>query len=216
MYYLKILKSIISNIKWTPLKISIGVNLVLVILIIFLFSGKPEVIEPKIIIKDRIVEVPAKEGVLDTIYLPEPFIVDIPNPVNQELLDKYTTLKDSVAKVKMFKEAITENEYNETYEDENVKIDVYTKVRGKLLKQAPNYFIKPSKITIQDTTAIITPYTPKPHLYGGIEIGVNIPKNNYKPIIKGNLIFQNKKGNSINVGYDTNKNVWVGKTWKLF
>lgn len=208
-----IVLNFLSNIKWTPLKISVLVNIVLISILVFLFSGKEEVIDPVVETKTVYIEVPAKEGKLDTVYLPQPYPVT--NPVNQDLLDKYESLRDSVARKELFKEAITENEYKETYEDSIVKIDVYTKVRGTLLKQASNYFVKPSRLAYKDTVTIIKPYTPKVHLYGGLEVGIPT-ENIINPSIKGTLMFQDKKGNMLTAGYDTNKTIWLGKTWKFF
>ena len=50
-----------TGIKWTPLKISVIGNVLLIIVILFLFRSS-ETPEPEIIIKDRIVEVPGKDG----------------------------------------------------------------------------------------------------------------------------------------------------------
>ena len=153
---LKILNTIttfITGIKWTPLKVSVIGNVLLILLILFLFRGT-ETPEPQIIIKEKIITIPGKDGKLDTIY--EPKYISKANPINTELLKKYTALKlkDSIVKDSMFIEAITERDYNETYEDNSISISIYTKVQGKLLKQAPKYEIKPYDIIIKDTTII--------------------------------------------------------------
>lgn len=205
--YTQIAWSFIKNIKWTPLKISIALNIVAAGVILFLWQT-PEVQKPEILVVEKTITIPGKKGKLDTIHYPAPYAVE--NPVNITLLQKYESLKDSIAKKQLFKEAITENEYNEMYEDSTVKISVYTKVRGKLLKQAPTYLIKPSKITYKDTTSISIAPLPKIKVYGGIEVGQAVNALVFKPQIKANLLLQNKKENIWSASYDSNNTAWIG------
>ena len=210
----------ITGIKWTPLKISVIGNVLLVLLILFLYKGN-EIPEPQIIIKEKIITIPGKAGKLDTIY--EPKYISKTNPVNTDLLKKYNTLKlkDSIVKDSMFIEAITERDYNESYEDSLVKIDIYTKVQGKLLKQAPKYEIKPYSIQIKDTTTINYNKPPTNKILVGLETGLPLTlftkKDviDIKPVIKGSIYFQNKKTNVITAGFDTNKTIWAGYLIKL-
>jgi len=207
-----------TGIKWTPLKISVIGNILLIIVILFLFRSS-ETPEPEIIIKDRIVEVPGKDGKLDTIYLPKP--INIKNPINTELLSKYNSLKDTVAKLELFKTVIEERDYNEVYEDNIQKITIYTKVQGKLLKQAPKYEIKPSTIVIKDTTTINYNKPPTNKLLIGLETGLPLDIFTKKeigiinPVVKGSIYFQNKKSNIITAGFDSNKTIWAGYIIKL-
>lgn len=207
-----------TGIKWTPLKISVIGNILLIIVILFLFRSS-ETPEPEIIIKDRIVEVPGKDGKLDTIYLPKP--INIKNPINTELLSKYNSLKDTVAKLELFKTVIEERDYNEVYEDNIQKITIYTKVQGKLLKQAPKYEIKPSTIVIKDTTTINYNKPPANKLLIGLETGLPLDIFAKKeigiinPVVKGSIYFQNKKSNIITAGFDSNKTIWAGYIIKL-
>jgi len=210
---IKKLTEFFNGLTWTPLKISIIINVFLIIILFFMFrSSDPQ--PPKIIVKDRIVEIPGKEGKIDTIYKPK--FIEKESKVNIELLKKYNALlssKDSVAKLDLYKEAITENSYNESYEDKLVKIDIYTKVIGTVLKQAATYQIKPSTISIKDTTEIIYGNPKVNKVYIGAE--VLIPFNQEKLALKGSLYFQNKNDNIITAGYDTN-GIWsVGYIYKI-
>jgi hypothetical protein len=212
---LNTVSTFIKNISWTPLRLSILGNIVLVGIIVFLFTNN-KTPEPRIIIKDRIVNVEGKAGKLDTIY--EPKYISKINPINTALLKRYNALKlkDSVIKDSMFSDAITERDYNEVYEDKIVKISVYTKVQGKLLKQASNYFVKPSTIVIKDTTSITynKPLTNK--LLVGLETGLQLnlftKKENttISPVVKANVYFQNKRGNIITSGISSDKVIWAG------
>lgn len=208
----------IKGIQWTPLKISVIGNALLILLVLFLYRGS-ETPEPQIIIKEKIITIPGKDGKLDTIYLPKP--IAVVNPVNTELLVKYNSLKDTVAKLELFKDVIKEREYNEVYEDKVQKITVYTKVQGKLLKQAPKYEIKPYDIIIKDTTIINYNKPPTNKLLVGLETGLPLTlftkKDviDIKPVVKGSIYFQNKKSNIITAGFDTNKTIWAGYLIKL-
>jgi len=209
LYNMNFILSLLQNIKWTPLKISIVLNIVLLIFVIFLFKS-PKPIKPEVIIETHTITIPGKDGRIDTIYQPKPY--KVVNPINSELLKQYTALKDSVKKLEMYSDAIAEREYNEFYEDSNVKIDIYTKIQGKLLKQAPKYFIKPITVSFTDTTTINYNKPPTNKLLGGIELGLPQFGN---PSIKGSIYLQNKKDNIISLGYDTNKTIWIGYIIKL-
>lgn len=201
--------SLLQNIKWTPLKISIVLNVVLLIFIIFLFKT-PKPSKPEVIIETHTITIPGKDGRIDTIYQPKPY--NVVNPINSELLKQYNTLKDSVKKLEMYKDAVAERDYNEPYEDNIQKITVYTKTQGKLLQQSLKYEIKPYNIAIKDTTIINYNKPSTNKILIGIEGGLHKVNN---PILKGSIYLQNKKDNIISLGYDNNKTVWVGYVIKL-
>lgn len=189
--------------------ISIIVNIILTIIVIFMFLPSKEK-KPEIIIKTKVITIPGKDGKMDTIY--EPKFIEKENPINKELLAQYTALKDSVSKLNLFKEVITEKEYNEVYEDDVQIISIYTKVQGSLLKQAPKYKIKPFNIVSKDTVQINYNKPERNKILGGLEIG--------KPVVgdiifKGNVYLQNKRGNILSAGYDTEKTWWAGYILKF-
>ena len=103
--------------------------------------------ETKTITVTRFIEVPEKKGDPDPIFLPAP----LPNPVRKQSIDstwynKYVQLKDSVEKQKLFEKAITVNEYYETWEDNDLELEMWAKVRGELLSLDPKYKIKGFKL----------------------------------------------------------------------
>lgn len=200
----------ISNIKWTPLKVSIGINIIMVGMLIFLLD-KPIQQDPVYVVEEKVLVIPQKDGAFELLTPPTPVIHKSPT-INKKLLADYRSLRDSIAKEKVYEEAITENEYRETYEDSLVKIDVYTKVRGKLLKQAPSYVVKPFAVKYADTT-IIKLHEPTINFYGGVEAG--IPLSEGDAMAKGTFYFQNKKQNIISLGVDTKGYVWGGYIIKL-
>lgn len=200
----------ISNIKWTPLKISIGINIIMACILIFLLD-KPIQQDPVYVVEEKMLVIPQKDGAFELLTPSTPVIHKSPT-INKKLLADYRSLRDSIAKEKAYEEAITENEYRETYEDSIVKIDVYTKVRGKLLKQAPSYIVKPTTVKHIDTTSVNL-YEPTINFYGGVEAGFPIGVG--ETTAKGTLYFQNKKQNIISLGIDTKGHIWGGYIIKL-
>jgi hypothetical protein len=214
--WLKSILSYIKGIKWTPLKISIILNVALVVVVVFLF--KPQKKVPfEVIVKEKQIMIPAKVGVLDTIYNPQQIppstIRLVKNPINQKLLRQYNSLLDSISRLQFVKQVITEREYNEVYEDNFVKIDIYTNVIGTMLKQAPKYTIKPSKVVVQDTVTIHYNKPPSSKILGGLELGIPIQGDQMR--VKGSMYLQNKKDNILSVGFDSGKTVWLGYIIKL-
>ena len=209
--WLKSILSYIKGIKWTPLKISIIFNVALVVVIAFLFKPQNKG-SLEVIVKEKEVIIPAKVGVLDTIYNPQQIspstIKLVKNPINQKLLRQYNSLLDSISRLQFVEQVITEREYREVYEDNFVKIDIYTNVIGTMVKQAPKYTIKPSKVIVKDTVTIHYNKPPSNKILGGLELG--IPVQGEQMRVKGSMYLQNKKDNILSVGFDSGKTVWLG------
>lgn len=168
-------------------------------------------VEPEFIIVEKEVLVPSVTHVFDTIKEPVPVYVKV-KEIDSTYYEQYKKLKDSVAKDSLFKEVIAINEYNQKYEDTLQTIDVYSKTRGKLLEQNVKYTTKPYYITLTDSIEI----KKKVAVSFGTELGVStVPSLGLNPVLKGNVIVTNKRGNSISASYDTQGTVWVGKTWKI-
>jgi hypothetical protein len=195
-----------KNIKWTPLKISIFINVLLGGALIFLLQSTK--IKDNQIITTKLVpiNVPSTIGTFALVFNPTPVYVESIN--NSIVLQKYLNLKDSISKIELVRDVTLEREYKEVYEDSIQKIDVYTKVQGKLLKQSLNYLIKPSIVYAEEKT-IINSYLPKNKFLLGVE--TVLPFNSgYKPTIKTNLLLLNKKNNILSISYDTDKRLWLG------
>lgn len=160
------------------------------------------------------VQVPVKEHVFDTIYMPKPV------PVKETVIDstyyeEYVKLKDSVEKDSMFKEAIKIREYTQKFEDTVQTINVYSKTRGELLAQTVDYETKPYTITVKDTIKVPNRFK----VYAGVEVGIPVAANlniNGGPVAKVNLMIKPKnRENFWTAGIDTEGRVWAGKTWKI-
>lgn len=140
----------------------------------------------------------------DTVYLPKPVyeFIEGESIIDSTYYDKYTQLKDSLAKEELFKEAIAIKTYKEVIEDDTLKIDLYAKTRGTLLEYQVDYKIKPFTFTVDTTLSIPVPKKTK-FFFGG-EVG--LPANNVidmKPTIKPGVLMVNKKDSRVyKLGYD--------------
>ena len=132
-------------------------------------------------------------------------IVEKENPINQELLRKYEALKDSVARLNLYKEVITERKYKETLEDSLQTITVDSEVIGTLKKQTISYETKPQ---------IQKPKKSKFHTYIGIN--TNIPTNHLgRFAVGGQFSIQHQK-RIYSIGYNTNEEITATLQIQLF
>lgn len=201
--------SFFKNIKWTPLRISIGINIILMIIIYFLFAGNNS--SEEVVIREIKVEVPAQIGKMGPFLNPVP--VSSEEKVDEDLLTRYNNLKSQYEKEKFCRDlmVIEESEYKETFRDSTQKIEVYTRIqKGKILEQAVEYEIDPYFLTIKDT--IKSDIFKRNKILGGIELGLPLShKVGQRPIVaKSTIYLQNKKDNIISLGIDTEKTVWAG------
>ena len=193
----------------TTLKISILLNIILGIIIYFTFGrGKQPL--PVVTYVNRVIEVPAKSGILPVILNPPEIKTEV-RIINKDLLKEYIAKQDSASKTEIFKEAITEREYNLNFKDSLVNIDIHAKTAGVLLEIKPSYTIYPSKVITKDKI-ITLPSKPKNSILAGVE--ASLPTDGY-PYIKTSIYFQNKKSNIITIGVDTNRSIWFGYIVKL-
>lgn len=167
--------------------------------------------------KDTItVTTPEIKGKSDTLYLPSPIIykdrpvtvvkwkdkiVEVPNPVNADLIDAYQKAQDSISRFKLFLDAISENEYNIPIEDSLLLTNNYIKTQGKVLAFQQTYTIKPRTIEVPVPKSWL-------RLSAGFEVGNTVQFDKFA--VKGNV-----NVNGLNIGYDTNNTIWLGYNWTL-
>jgi len=116
---------------------------------------------------------------------------------NYNLQIAYINAKDSLEKEKLYKNAIELKSFNQPFENDNFKANVKGVVQGEVKSLQIDYEIK--KVPIKETKFRM--------LLGG---GVTFKA------VDLNIGFQNAKGNILEVGYDTEKNVRVGYKQSLF
>lgn len=196
--------------KYTPKVSGYIPYIIIAILTIVLMSRKDEV---------RTITLPEKSGSFQ-VSQPEPItlydtikeagttkVVEIPNPVNQSLLDKYNSLKDSISKLEQYKEVITERTYKETFKDSIQEITIESEVIGTLKSQKVDYRIYPQTIEVK---------TKKPTYNVFLGTFTTIPTHNTNaPVIGANISLKTTK-NIYQIGYDTQRNITAGISFKLF
>lgn len=167
----------------------------------------------------RTITIPEKSGSFQ-VSQPEPItlydtikeagtiqLVEVPNPVNQSLLDKYNSLKDSISRLEQYKEVIAERTYKETFKDSTQEITIESEVIGTLKSQKVDYKIYPQTIEVQ-------PRTPKFNVFLGTI--TTIPtKYTTAPVLGANISLKTTK-TIYQIGYDTQQNVTAGISFKLF
>lgn len=144
----------------------------------------------------------------DTIFeAGESKIREVPNPINQELLAEYNSLKDSIAKQKFVEDAITERTYRETYQDSIQKITVETEVIGTMKSQKVDYTVFEQQAEIRSSKSRTR-----------LDVGVltSIPTNGTNaPSIGARLHLATPK-RTYSLGYDNQHNITAGIAFKLF
>lgn len=137
------------------------------------------------------------------------------NPLNKKLLeenknlkDKFKSVSDSI-KLSMFEEANQINQFSSKFEDDNISLNINGIARGEVKEITPSYTIKQQK-----TDVLIENKLPGLRVLGGVEVGNTKTLDDLS--FKGSVLFQNRKGNIISAGYDTDKKIWVGYYRSIF
>lgn len=127
---------------------------------------------------------------------------------NQKQTEFFARSNDSLQTL-LYEKAIKLNEFSQTFDDEKVKIDVSGIAQGKVKTIKADYFIKPQKIDVE--------VKQKQRIFAlklGAEYGNSLELN--KGVFKGNIEFENKKGNSFSYSYDSDKRHWLGYKMTIF
>lgn len=154
------------------------------------------------------VEVPVKVHSFDTIYEPKPYKVFVNLPKVDEFVKS-----NPEEQIILYKEAVTENSYENTFEDSVQTIKVTSIVEGKLKGVSVDYKTKPSSVFL-DTVIEKRVLVPKRSLIIYSEAGTGLNKgsldNNLNSVIfKVGLDYKSKNKWIYGGSYDTQKRVWV-------
>lgn len=182
----------------------------IVIACYFLFKGCEKEVETKYITFTRTIEIPPISGWFEPVQdpVPETKIIKV---IDSSWYYKYQELKTEKEKDSLFEEAITINDYNQTFEDDFQSINVFSKTRGQLLEQSVSYETKSQFVTIKDSVPIPIP---KRRLSFTVEGGNGLDA--FAPKGKFGLMYQNRKGMAYKGSIDTEKYIWVGIGVPLF
>jgi len=116
---------------------------------------------------------------------------------NYNLQIAYINAKDSLEKEKLYKSAISLKSFNQPFENDNFKATASGIVQGELKSLQLDYEIK--KMPIKEVKFRL--------LLGA---GINLDAVNL------NAGFQNRKGNILEIGYDTEKRINIGYKQSIF
>jgi hypothetical protein len=125
--------------------------------------------------------------------------IEIENPVNKDLEQKYSNALSENEKLKLYLQAVQKRTYVDTLEDKNVKINYTALITGTLDSIKFDYIIKPDTLKIKQ---------PVFRLLGGPSLEFNYLT--MKPSIGFNLGFQNKKGNILTGGINSSQQITIG------
>jgi hypothetical protein len=207
---------------------------ILIIILVLLIFGvssflmlqpkEQEVKEVPVVIE---LSLPEIKAVSDTIYVDsivykERVRKEVLDP-NPELLAKYKTSKDSIAKLNMYLNAIREHNYTTTFKDTLQDITVHSRTRGELLEQSLEYTFHKQTRTVNKLLSI----PDKKHLefYGMLHLGlpayplqqrvqVNgddlwVPRNSGLTA-KVSLFMKNKQDNLFGLSIDSDLKAYLG------
>ena len=115
---------------------------------------------------------------------------------------------DSIKQAEMFRLATELKRFETELEDEYLKLKISGIIGGNEIKEiTPTYTIKKREIEVPKKET-------KFRMLAGVGLGNTLTFD--KPIFNANVGFQNKKGNIINFGYDTESRILVGYNFSIF
>ena len=141
------------------------------------------------------------------IYKENPFNIILAEE-NTKLKSDYSKMSDSL-KSKAYDKAIELNTFSYKSEDKYLKLTIDGIVRGEVSKITPSYTIKE-----QESEVFVKEKLPGLKVLGGVEVGNTKTLDDLS--FKGSVLFQNRKGNIISAGYDTDNKIWLGYYRSIF
>ena len=115
---------------------------------------------------------------------------------------------DSIKQAELYRLATELKLFESQFEDENLKLTINGIIAGNEVKEiTPTYTIKKREIEVPKKET-------KFRMLAGVGLGNTLTFD--KPIFNANVGFQNKKGNIINFGYDTESRILVGYNFSIF
>lgn len=182
------MKTLKSN--YLPWGIVVGL-----LIYLFVFAPGKEVVTITIPSKsgEKIIDAPKPIVKYDTIYEPgkeKPVLVEVKNPVNEELKSKYLAANDSIEKLNLYILAVTQREYVETLSDSIQDITVFSRVTGTLDYQEIKYVTKEKevevKINTNRTKVFAGPFVrANVKGFGGQSVGLGLSIVNKKSLVRG-------------------------------
>lgn len=171
-------------------------------------NNKP--VEPP---KPIVITIPGSSGSTGTQIIENVKTIPVPIPggteviVDEKWYNEYLEAKDSLERLNKYVQAIQIRTLDTTFIDnDTIKLSGSLTTRGSLLSYKFNYNIKERKY--EYTPEVITQ---RPKFSVSVEATAGIPTvPTTEFLMKGQLGFENRRGNALTVGYDTEQRVWLG------
>ena len=202
-------------------------NIVIVVLLFFLFrscqGNEESTVTAKVVVPEvkgkfeakKPVHIPITNSVIKQYLTTEKPSFSRSQEVDKKLLAENEKLKKDFAKANdsikqlSFNKAIQLNKFSTKFEDDNLVLNIDGIVQGEVKEITPNYKIKEKKIEVpvkvKETVF---------RLLAGVEVGNTTQLDAFK--LRANIMFQNRKGNIISGSFDTNQTIWVGYNISIF
>lgn len=182
------------------LKDAIYIGLIILALLFYFGKDSPTVYKD-VIRTDTIYKTVTLPPVHDTIYLTD---------FKERIVTRYkvdSTLVDSISILNALIDAKTVREYTNTHKDSLVTISTTSQVEGKLLFSQINYTLKPRKFQTIETHTTIEKHPKYALFYGG---NIQTASRFDNTAFEINFGYQNKRGDVMEVGVNTNKQITLG------
>lgn len=115
---------------------------------------------------------------------------------------------DSLKQAELYHLATQLKAFESEFEDDNLKLTINGIIGNNEVKElTPTYTIKSRKVDVKNKEVVF-------RLLAGVEAANSLQFD--KPLFKANVGFQNKKGNILRIGYDTEERILVGYDATIF
>lgn len=171
-------------------------------------NSKP--VEPP---KPVVINIPEQKGSTGTQVREEVKVVTVPIPGDTEVIvdekwyKEYLEAKDSLERLNKYVQAIQIRTLDTVFVDnDTIKLSGELTTRGSLLSYRFDYDIKERRF---EYTPEVISQRPKFSVSLEATAGIpTVPTSGFS--MKGQLGFENRRGNALTVGYDSEQRVWLG------
>lgn len=132
--------------------------------------------------------------------------IDLLLQENKRLQSAYENANDSL-QLALYNKAIEVKSFKQDYENENIFISANGLVRGEVQSLGFDYKIKERKVEVKPQKQTFL------RVLAGAEIGNSKSLDQFS--VKGNLFFQNRKGNILSTAVDTDQRFYIGYNFSI-
>jgi hypothetical protein len=126
---------------------------------------------------------------------------------NQEMDQAFMNANDSLQQI-IYSQAIRLNTFNHKFDNDTISATVKGIVRGEIQSIKLDYKIKPRTIEVPKQKEVVF------RMLGGVEMGATKEIDKFN--VKVSAGFQNRKGNIISIGADTDQRFYLGYNFSIF